>query len=175
MSSSARILRLSLCLRRIARGTLAIGVLAGLAACGFQLRGQVDLPPQLARTYISTDDRQSLFFRKLQSSLRSNGSEVVDSPVDATAVLYIQDDDTGQRVLSVSARNVPREYEVFYRVQFSVEAGTQTLIPAQEQTLVRDYTYDETQVLAKAREEEQLREAIADDLVRVVLFQLAAL
>ncbi len=160
---------------RLTRGAIVSVVLVGLGACGFQLRGTVELPPQLARTYISTDDRQSLFFRKLRRSLMNNGSEVVESPVDATAVLYIQDDDTGQRVLSVSARNVPREYEVFYRIQFSVEAGAETLIPVQDQTLVRDYTYDETQVLAKAREEEQLREAIADDLVRVVLFQLAAL
>lgn len=162
---------------RYARLRLSFGmlILSLSVGCGFQLRGQVELPQKLARTYISADDRQSIFFRKLRESLIVNGTDVVDSPIDATAVLNVLDDDTGRRVLSVSARNIPREYEVYYRIQFSVQAGPETLIPFQEQTLVRDYTYDETQVLGKAREEELLRDAIADDLVRVVLFQLAAL
>lgn len=154
---------------------LAASVLIALQACGFQLRGQVDLPASLERTYISSNDRQSPFYRKLEDSLTASGVRVVDSPVDATAVLNIAVDQMGQRVLSVSARNVPREYEVFYRIRFSVESGENVLIEPQDQALVRDYTWDETRVLGKTREEELLHDAIADDLVRVVLFQLAAL
>ena len=163
---------------RLARGagrSCAVAALVLVAGCGFQLRGQATLPPEMARTYISTEDRQSLFSRKLRASLRNNGIDVVESPVDATAVLNIIDDDTGRRVLAVSARNVPREFEVYYRVRFSLEGDNGVLLAPREQVLVRDYTYDETIVLGKAREEEQLREAIADDLVRAVLFQLAAL
>jgi len=160
---------------RVVSHLAVLTMVMALGACGFQLRGQTTVPAEMQHTYIATDDRQSLFHRKLRQALRDSGVTVVDSPVDATAVLNILSDDTGRRVLSVSARNVPREYEVFYQVQFSVEAGERVLIPPQEQSLIRDYTYDETLVLGKAREEEQLREAIADDLVRVVMFQLAAL
>ena len=42
-------------------------------------------------------------------------------------------------------------------------------------TLTRDYTYDSTLVLGKAREEELLRDAIVDDLVRIVLKQISTL
>jgi outer membrane lipopolysaccharide assembly protein LptE/RlpB len=42
-------------------------------------------------------------------------------------------------------------------------------------TLTRDYTYDSTLVLGKAREEQMLREAIVADLVRIVMKQLATL
>lgn len=157
------------------RRALILVLALASAGCGFQMRGQTSLPAEMERTYISTADRQSIFYRKLQSGLRMNGVEVVDSPVEATAVLNVLADDTGQRVLSVSARNVPREYEVYYRIRFSVEAGGRMLIEAQEQALIRDYTYDETVVIAKAREERLLREAIADDLVRFVMFQLDAL
>jgi outer membrane lipopolysaccharide assembly protein LptE/RlpB len=45
----------------------------------------------------------------------------------------------------------------------------------ESRTMTRDYTYDETRVLGKEKEEELLREAIADDLVRVVLMQLSSL
>ena len=133
------------------------------------------LPSELDRTYLATTDRQTPFVRRLSRELRDGGVAVVDSPVDATSVLTILDDETGQRVLSVSARNIPREYEVFYRVTFSLEQGERTLLEPQEQAVERSYVYDETLVLGKAREEEQIREALTNDLVRLVMFQLAAL
>lgn len=129
----------------------------------------------MARTYIATTDRHSLFYRQLRRELRSAGAEVVDSPADATAEFQLIIDETGQRVLSVSARNVPREYEVYYTVEYSVRSGEAILLAPQLQTLTRDYTYDETEVLGKAREEELIRDAIVKDLVRIVLIQLSAL
>ena len=150
-------------------------LLGAVAGCGFHLRGAPDIPPQMARTYIDTDDRYSLFYRKLTHRLEQAGVAVVDSPQDATAELVIHSDDTGRRVLSVSARNVPTEYEVYYTVFYSLVAGDSVLMPPQVKTLTRDYTYDQRRVLGKEREEELLREAIAEDLVRVVLLQLSSL
>ncbi|MCH6549403.1 MAG: hypothetical protein IH812_06205 [Proteobacteria bacterium] len=129
----------------------------------------------MSRTYISADDRYSQFYRKLRDELRNAGVQLVDSPAQSSAVFSILADETDQRVLSVSARNVPREYEVFYTIYYSVESGENTIIPPQTLTRTRDYTYDETLVLGKAREEEMLREAIVDDLVQVVLKQLSSL
>jgi LPS-assembly lipoprotein len=84
-------------------------------------------------------------------------------------------EDQGQRVVSVSARNVPREYEVWYTVHYELRSGEKMLLPESTQTLTRDYTYDETEVLGKAREEDVLRDALVDDLVRIALIQLSAL
>jgi LPS-assembly lipoprotein len=146
-----------------------------LGGCGFQLRSATVLPAEMDKTYIATDSRYSLFYRTLQSRLRENGVELVNSSLDATAVFNVLADDTGQRVLSVSASNIPQEYEVFYRVVYGVDSGKKTLMATQEQVLTRDYTYDITLVLGKAKEEELLREAIVDDLVRVILIQLSSL
>ena len=79
-----------------------------------------------------------------------SGVEVVDSPADATAIFAIHIDDTDQRVLSVSARNVPREYEVYYTVSYSLQSGSDTLLTRRTQTRTNDYTWDETEVLGKA-------------------------
>ena len=146
-----------------------------LAACGFQMRGAASVPPEMARTYIAADDQRSLFYRRLRDSLRGIGVNVVDSPVEATATFSIVSDIAGQRVLSVSARNVPREFEVFYTVLYSLQTEDATLLEARSQTLTRDYTWDETRVLGKEKEEALLREAIVDDLVRIVLIQLSAI
>ena len=153
----------------------AVLVAATSSGCGFQMRGQPDIPVVMSRTYIATPNRHSIFYRKLAAELRDNGVQIVDSPLDAGATLTIIDDETGQRVISVSARNIPREFEVFYRVIYSVQNDSGTMLEPQEQAVARDYTYDETLVLGKAQEEEMIRAAIADDLVRLVLFQLAAL
>ena len=146
-----------------------------LSACGFQMRGAATVPPEMARTYIATEDNRSLFYRRLRESLRGAGVNVVESPVEATATFSILSDIPGERVLSVSARNVPREFEVFYTVYYAVQTDFVTLLEPRSQTLTRDYTWDETRVLGKEKEEELLREAIVADLVRIVLIQLSAL
>jgi outer membrane lipopolysaccharide assembly protein LptE/RlpB len=139
------------------------------------MRSATVLPVEMDKTYIATDSRHSLFYRTLRSRLRENGVELVDSSADATAVFTVLADDTGQRVLSVSASNIPQEFEVFYRVIYSVQSGEKVILEREEKTMTRDYTYDVTLVLGKAKEEELQREAIVDELVRVVLIQLSSL
>jgi LPS-assembly lipoprotein len=151
-------------------------VLLLLAGCGFHLQGALTVPPQMERTYIATVDRHSGFYRALRSAFdAAAGVDVVDSAAEATATFTITFDQTDQRVLSVSARNVPTEYEVFYTIEYRLDSGEQDLLERQTLTLTRDYTYDSTLVLGKGNEEELLREAIVDDLVRIVLKQLSAL
>ena len=146
-----------------------------LAGCGFQMRGATTTPAEMSRTYIETTDRHSLFYRNLRDSFRRAGVELVDSPLDASATFSIISDMTGQRVLSVSARNVPREFEVFYTVMYDLKTEKESLLDPREQTLTRDYTWDETQVLGKEKEEQLMREAIVEDLIRIILIQLSAL
>lgn len=139
------------------------------------MRGAQSVPTEMERTYISTGDRHSQFYQGLRRELQASGVEVVDTPVDSTAEFVILKDDTGQRVLSVSGRNVPREFEVFYTVQYQLISGENTLMEIRQQTLVRDYTWDETLVLGKEHEQEVMRDAIVDDLIRVILIQLSSL
>ena len=139
------------------------------------MQGAFIVPAGMERTYIAADDHYSFFYRELRRQLQANGMLLVDDPTESTATLSIHIDNTDQRVLSVSARNVPTEYEVYYSIEYSVDSGEQSLLTRQFITLTRDYTYDETLVLGKAREEQLLREAIVNDLVRVVLKQLGTL
>lgn len=154
---------------------LPLGLLLVLTGCGFQLQGALTVPPEMQRTYISAVDRHSGFYRDVRAAFSAAGIDVVDSPTDATATFTIAYDQTDQRVLSVSARNVPTEYEVYYSIEYSLRSDEKNLLAPQSLTLTRDYTYDSTLVLGKSREEELLREAIVDDLVRIVLKQISAI
>jgi len=170
---TVRSLQKNVVFQQAARLTFAVFFLL-LAGCGFQMRTATLLPAEMERTYIATDSRYSLFYRSLRARLKDNGVELVDNPVDATAIFNILGDDTGQRALSVSARNIPQEYEVYYRVSYSLQSAGKMVLEPQNQVMTRDYTYDVTLVLGKAKEEELLREAIVADLVRIVMVQLSS-
>jgi len=146
-----------------------------VSACGFRLQGAFVAPPGMERTYIESSDRYSQFHRAFETELRRAGVEISDTAADATAIFTLFSDDTAQRVLSVSARNVPTEYEVYYTITYRLDLGATTLLPQQTLTRTRNYTYDSTLVLGKAREEEVLREAIVNDLVRIIMKQITTL
>lgn len=129
----------------------------------------------MAKTYVDTSRPHTEFLATLTDVLRQRGAEVLLAPADGAAVLNISADETGQRVLSVSVRNIPREYEVYYAVTFSLTVGTESLIANESLVVTRAYTYDETQVLAKEAEEQILRRALAEDLARRVLQRIQAL
>lgn len=158
---------------RIILAALALATLA--VGCGFQFKGALRVPADMERTYIATDDSHSPFYRALRAQLKAAGVDVVNSAAEATATFSILSDDTDQRVLSVSARNVPTEYEVYYSIQYAIDVGASGLMPTRQLTLTRDYTYDSRLVLGKAREQELLRDAIAEDLVAIVLKQISTL
>jgi LPS-assembly lipoprotein len=157
-------------------GLAALGIVTlCMAACGWRLQGSAKLSEKMASTYIETDDRYTDFNRALRDALRASGARLASSPRDATAVVTIIDDDSGEYVLAVSAANTPEEYEVFYTVKYSVSSGGEELISPQKIELTRDYSYDETATLAKQRESAILREALARDLAALVLRRLSAL
>lgn len=149
--------------------------MALLSGCGFHLQAALTTPAAMQRTYIEAIERNSQFHRELRRALLAADVELVDSPGQATAILSITVDETDQRVLSVSARNVPTEYEVYYSIEYALSSGETNLLTTQFLTLTRDYTYDETLVLGKTREEALMRDAIVRDLVRIVLKQISSL
>jgi LPS-assembly lipoprotein len=156
----------------------AASVLSVLAAtllvgCGFHLEGAGTLPAAAATTYLDSANRHTDFYDSLAEAFRLRGADVVDSPQGARLVLKILDDSYGQRMLSVSARNIPREYEVFYTVTFSIESDGVSVISSESLVATRSYTFDETRVLGKSAEEAVLRQSLAQDLARQVLRLIA--
>jgi LPS-assembly lipoprotein len=147
---------------------------ATLAGCGFQLRGVIPLPPEMSATYIDTADRFSDLYASLRLALEANNVRVVEQRTQADAVLRITGEDSGERVLSVSARNIPREFEVFYTVNFELLLNGRQRLVDQRVSQTRSYTWRETEVLGKAEEGRRVRRALADDLAVRMLRRLSS-
>ena len=146
-----------------------------LCACGFQLQGHRPMPEVLKITCVESPDDQTDFVQDLRKDLLISGSRLTPAREQATAVVEILHDQVVERVLSVSAQNLPREYELTHTVRFRVTAGDKTLLETQELNGTRNYSFDEARLLAKQNEEAILRQALASDLANIVMRRLSRL
>jgi LPS-assembly lipoprotein len=158
-----------------ARLIVLVSIALLVSACGFHLQGRTPLPVDLQTTRVLAEDAQTDFVQGLRRALITSGGKLTDNAERATGTVRIHRDEVTQKILSVSANNTPREYEMTYTVEFSVEGAGVELLPSQKVSLTRDYSFDETKLLAKENEEAILREGMARDLVSIVMRRLASI
>jgi len=152
-----------------------MAALTAVSGCGFRLQGRAPLPASLKVAYVVAPNDQTDFVQGLRKALLINGGKLVDDSANATGTVRIITDDVSSKILSVSANNIPREYELTYTVEFSVSSKETELLPAQKVSITRDYSFDERTLLAKENEAAILREGMARDLVNIVMRRLSSL
>ena len=152
------------------RAAIAALVLSvALGGCGFRLAGSERLPPVLAKPYLSVKDPYTDFAREFERQLKSSGALLQPGRQDASATIEVTKDLVEQRTLSVSARNIPTDYELRYTVTFDVKGPDNEILPPQTLTLSRDYSFEENELLAKEHEADILRAQMARDLATMAM------
>ncbi len=151
---------------------MALGVLAG---CGFQLQGQQSLPATLSTVSIEARDDRSAFYRALRANLQTAGATLHTAAQPDIANIRVVSDELKERVLAVSSRNIPTDYELTYEVEIAVTRAGRALLDAELFSLSGVYSFDERRLLAKDREAENLKNALARDLASVVVRRLGSL
>jgi LPS-assembly lipoprotein len=160
---------------RAAACVLAVSAALLLSACGFHLQGHTALPAVVKTPYLEAQDRQSTFVQSLRQALRSNGAQLATARDQSSAVVQVIKENYKKRVLSVSATNQPNEYEITYTITFAVSAGDKELLPQEDISVTRTYSFDERLLLAKGHEEDLLRADMSRDLADRVMRRLASL
>ena len=150
---------------------LALASLLLLAGCGFELRGEARLPAAMQQTWLQLPDDSSTFARELSLMLRANGVDLVEQAEEATAELLIFDERMGREALTISGQARVREFALVFDVDFELRTRDgDVLIPRETLRLVREYSFDEQEILAATREEEflqaELRRSMAAQLLR---------
>jgi LPS-assembly lipoprotein len=157
-------------------GKMPLFALLFLAGCGFHLRGDAQLPPQLEPTYLEGISPYSQLGIELKRSLEANGVTVTAEPGQASAILRVTYNQLQQQVLSVGAAGKVQEYALKYFLQFHViDSEGDLLLPPQHLELVREYQFDERSVISAAEQEALLGEALMVDMVQQILWRLEAL
>ena len=142
-----------------------------LSACGFELRGAADL----AFKSIYIQGPNYTVSKDLRKALAINDVTIVNNAKDADLLLEFLSETYDRRILSLSGRGRVTEYELLYNLNFRIrEAGSELWGPVQTIEGRRDFSYDDTQVLAKSYEETRLREDMQADAVREIMRRLTA-
>jgi LPS-assembly lipoprotein len=159
--------------RRVSRAALLLCALAAaltLGACGWQLRGAATLPASVSPVHIQGRTAFDPMAPHLAEALQAAGVALADSRAGAASVLRILGGDEGRRVLSVDGRGKGLEYELYQilEIELTGEAGAQLVAP--QRLVAREALLNpEIETLGKQREEQDLREAMREDLAwRVV-------
>ena len=143
-----------------------------LLGCGFQLQNSANFVGKLETLYIQTTDSYTVFYQTMKRQMVDNGVEITTERAAADFVLTIYADESDQRILSVSGRNTPREYEVYYLVKWSLTKGNQIIIQPTTNNRFQDYTFDQRQLLGKSTESRIIQESLAEDIVQMILVKL---
>ncbi len=150
-----------------------------LAGCGFQLRGQAQLPPELRVTYVQSQQGIGMppgaLSRKLQSVLASNGVTVTRDPAQATAIIAILSEGSGRRTVAADRFDVKREYFLAYNATYEVKlANGKVLVAAESIGANRALLFDENRVLGFEAAQESLVDSMTEDLAWQIVRRLQA-
>ncbi len=150
--------------------TLTLLCLLSLAACGFHMRGVSSIP--FETVYVSG---KASIEKDLKKSLNGSGIKVLPSSEGAQIQLELLSEKNEKRILSLSGGGKVREYELVYTLSYRTrDAVSPTWGPEQLVELRRDFSYDDTKLLAKGFEEARLYDDIRTEAVREVIRRLSA-
>lgn len=153
---------------------LPICLTAVLAGCGFHPRDTLKLTDELGPVKVVTADPYSPLAYGLSTDLRRAGAEpAVEGEPSAT--LHVRSERMDSRPLSVDRQAQVREYEQRYIVKFELrDADGKPLVPLQEITLAREYTYDALAPGGSPQEQELLRTELRREMQVAILRRIGA-
>ena len=155
---------------RLITGMLGLALLC--TGCGFQLRNNVELPPQMAKTQMVVDDEYSTLARRVRVMLEQSGVQFVNGN-EASAILEIPVNNVVTDVLTIGDNARVREYRISHTVRFRLlDAQGQVLLGWQNMRQAREVSFDEQRILAGSREQEYLKKELAETLSRLLIARL---
>lgn len=153
------------------RVLLALLLSLQISACGFQLRSFGDM--SFETLYVQGS---ASITRELKRAFSSSGVKLVSSGEDAEMSLELMGEGSDKRILSLSNNGHVREYEIFYHISFRTrEAGSELWGVPQSVELHRDFSYDDTVLLAKTAEETRLVTDMHTEAVREIIRRIGSL
>ncbi|MDD2762275.1 MAG: LPS assembly lipoprotein LptE [Methylomonas sp.] len=131
---------------------MLIAVLCFTTACGYHLRGSIDLPVELKSIYMF--GMSASLNGEMKSLLRAADSKVAASPNQAGVVIKVLKEDMRRRVTSVGQTGKSSEMELNYYLRFQFYDNQENpLLEEQTIEMSREFFNDQTVILAKENEE----------------------
>jgi LPS-assembly lipoprotein len=151
-----------------------LGLALGLVGCGFKLRGEVEIPPDLNPMFIQAGGGSPVA-QAIRDRLRGTQVRLAANAKEAKLVLRILSEQRSSRVVAVDRSGKVLSFELHYRLAFdAVGDDGQGRLPRQDIDLVRGFDNPDTEVLGKQLESELIYQDLIDDAADRVLIRLRA-
>ena len=152
---------------------LALAPVSGLIACGYRLRGKVDLPYKVIA--ITGSPSPPLRADLQMVILTGTDAKVAINPKDADLILEITGDVSGREILAYNSNGQVSAYRLNIRVGFRAydNAGAD-VVPEAEIYMTRDMDFSVSTVLATDVQVQQFLTLMRKDLSIQILRRVSA-
>jgi len=160
-------------LRRTTLGLFGFLSIASLMACGYRLRGMVDLP---YKAIAITGNPSPPMRGDLQRAiLTGTDAKVAINPKDADLILEITNDISGREILAYNSNGQVSAYRLNIRVGFrAFDTAGGEIVPEAEIYISRDMDFSVSTVLATDVQQQQFLTSMRSDLAVQILRRVAA-
>jgi len=150
------------------RNITLLTLLLFVSACGYHLRGSIDLPEGLKSIYLQGGTAQ--LRKSMGRTLKASGGQLVDTIEQAGLVVQVLKERMDRRVLSLSSTGRANEYEIIYTLDFDLlDAEGNLLAKKQRIEKSKDYFNNQEEVLGKDNEEQVIREEMYRSAVQLIV------
>ncbi len=147
-----------------------------LGACGFHLRGAVDVPESLRNVFVTGENPHSPIVMSLQRSMRASGVELSSSASAAPYTVYISNEHEEKRSISVDQQAAAAEFQLRHYVSFELRDPKGAALVGPDQLISeRVFLNDITNVVGKRDEERLIREEMRRQLASQIMRRYQAL
>ena len=159
-------------IKRIFSPILAMTLVALLSACGFGLRGAVDIAPGLKNLAVQSGNQP--FQRMLMRSLERTGITVSESAPYLVDVISV---DENERIESTTGGNIVMDYSVNTTVVWQMvdQVSGSVLIPPQEMNQVGNYQREVDEFNASQNAKARLVDELQESLVQAMTRRIASI
>ena len=148
--------------------SVILGMALLLSACGYHLRGALELPAGLKNVYLEGGSGQ--LQEQFNSAMKTSSVGIASSPETAGMIVRIFNEDNQRRVLSLSSSGAANNFELEYRFDYElVDSQNKVLMPRQSVEIKREYYNDQVAVIAKGNEEIVIRNEMYQQAVRSIV------
>ncbi|WP_089727831.1 LPS-assembly lipoprotein LptE [Candidatus Thiosymbion oneisti] len=159
-----------------ARGAFAMGLLLAAllatSACGFKLRGDVEVPSEFSPVFVQPQHRSPVG-NEIVRQLHGSQVQLAAGPRQARMIIRLSNERRSSRVVAVDRGGKVLARELHYGLTFdAVTPDGKQLVPQQSLDLVRSYEDPNVEVLGKQSESELIYADMFSDAANRILTRL---
>jgi LPS-assembly lipoprotein len=160
-------------IRRTLLGLIITAPFSGLIACGYRMRGIVDLP---FKVITITGNPSPLLRADLQTAiLTGTDVKVAINPKDADLILEVTNEINGREILAYNSNGQVSAYRLTIRAMFrAYEVAGGDIFPESEIYMTRDMDFSNTTVLATDIQQQQFLTLMRKDLAVQILRRISS-